>query len=148
MPPELVFDQGIGDLFVARVAGNGATGTLVEGLYYGSSVLGSLVVLVLGHSDCGAVKAAVASFPRDHKLEFVRLIFPAVKKARHIVEHAGGNPNDPEQVVPVATEQHVILGVQALRTSRFFKDTVHAGSLLIAGGVYDLETSRVNIVIQ
>jgi len=94
------------------------------------------------------VKAAVASFPKDHKLEFVKLIFPAVKKARKIVERAGGDPDDPEQVVPVATEQNVILGVEALRTSRFFKDAVRAGSLIIVGGVYDLATSRVNILIQ
>src|SRR5712671_6212850 len=84
VPPELVFDQGIGDVFVARVAGNGATGTLAESLYYGTSVLGSLVLFVLGHSDCGAVKAAVSSFPK-HDLEFVKLIFPAVKLARNIV---------------------------------------------------------------
>jgi carbonic anhydrase len=147
VPPELLFDQGIGDLFVARVAGNGANGTLTESLYYGTEHLDALVLFVLGHSDCGAVKAAVASFPR-HALEFVNLIFPAVKKARKIVKKAGGDPNDPTQVVPVATEQNVILGVQRLRKSKFFKKDVQAGTPLIAGGVYDLGTQQVNIVIQ
>jgi carbonic anhydrase len=147
VPPELVFDQGLGDLFVARVAGNGATGTLSESLYFGTSILGSLVLFVLGHTDCGAVKTAVATFP-SHKLEFVKLIFPAVVAARHIVEQGGGDPNDPNQVVPVATEQNVILEVQALRKSKFFKKMVEAGTLLIAGGVYDLATQRVNILIQ
>jgi carbonic anhydrase len=147
VPPELVFDQGLGDLFVARVAGNGATGTLSEGLYFGTSILGSLVLFVLGHTDCGAVKTAVTSFP-NHDLEFVKLIFPAVVAARRIVEQAGGDPNDANLVVPVATEQNVILEVKALRRSRFFRKMVQDGTLLIAGGVYDLATQRVNILIQ
>ena len=147
VPPELVFDQGIGDLFVARVAGNVATGTLTESLYYGTSHLGTLVLFVLGHTDCGAVKAAVESFP-SHKLEFVKLLFPAVKLARDIVKQRGGNPNDPAQVVPVATEQNVMLEVRALRKSSFFKEMVDEGTLLIAGGVYDLATQQVTILIQ
>lgn len=147
VPPELVFDQGIGDLFVARVAGNGATGTLAEGLYYGTSVLGALVLFVLGHSQCGAVEYAVTHFPQ-HELEFVNLIFPAVRRARCIVEQAGGDPNDPSQVIPVATDQNVILEVQGLRTSPFFKKMVDDGTLLVAGGVYDLKTQRVTILIR
>jgi carbonic anhydrase len=147
VPPELIFDQGLGDLFVARVAGNGATGTLSEGLYFGTSILGALVLFVLGHTDCGAVKTAVSTFPK-HDLEFVKLIFPAVVAARRIVKQGGGDPNDPNQVVPVATQQNVILEVQALRKSAFFKDMVDSGALLIAGGVYELPTQQVNILIQ
>ena len=146
VPPELIFDQGLGDLFVARVAGNAATGTLTEGLYYGTEVLGALVLFVLGHSGCGAVKAAVNNESRE--LEFVRLILPAVRVARKIVKKNGGNPNDPEQVIPVATQQNVILGVQALRQNPFFKNAVHHGTLLIAGGVYQLDTQQVKVVIQ
>jgi carbonic anhydrase len=141
----LVFDQGLGDLLVARVAGNGATGTLVEGLYYGRSVLGALVVFVLGHSECGAVKEAVDSFP-EHPFQFVQLIFPAVEEARRIVEQRGGNPDDPKQVIPVATVQNVILGVKRLRNGPLFDKMVDDGKLLITGGVYDLATQRVNIV--
>ena len=120
VPPNLVFDQGLGDLFVARVAGNGATGTLSEGLYYGTEVLGAMILFVLGHTKCGAVEEAVKSYP-THDLEFVQLIFPAVVEARTIVEQGGGDPNDPDQVIPVATEQNVILGVKELRESSFFK---------------------------
>ena len=147
VPPELVFDQGIGDLFVARVAGNGATGTLTESLYYGTDALRALVLFVLGHSECGAVKAAVTSFPR-HELQFARLLFPAVRLARRMVREAGGDPNDSKQVIPIATDQNVILEVQALRKSKFFKQMVSDGKLLIAGGVYDLGTQLVNILIQ
>jgi carbonic anhydrase len=147
VPPELLFDQGLGDLFVARVAGNGGNGTLTEGLYYGTEILGAPLLFVLGHSDCGAVKTAVTSYPK-HDLEFVRLIFPAVRKARKLVRQGGGDPTDPNQVIPVATDQNVIMEVQALRKSKFFKQAVADGTLLIAGGVYDLGTQQVNILIQ
>jgi len=144
VPPELVFDQGIGDLFAARVAGNGATGTLTEALYYGTSHLCAGLLFVLGHSDCGAVKAAVQSFPTGHKLEFVRLIYPAIKAARQIV----GPPYPEKAVIQETTKQNVILGVQALRTNKFFKPMVDDGTLLIAGGVYDLATYLVDVVIR
>jgi len=147
VPPELVFDQGIGDLFVARVAGNVATGTLSESLYYGTSHLCAGLIFVLGHSDCGAVKAAVASYP-SHHLEFVKLLFPAVMEARRIVEQEGGDPNDPKLVVPIATKQNVLDVVRDLRNSSFFKPMVDNGTLLIAGGVYDLGTYLVDVLIQ
>jgi carbonic anhydrase len=114
---------------------------------YGTGALGALVLFVLGHSECGAVKAAVASFPR-HQLQFARLLFPAVRLARRMVTEAGGDPNDSKQVIPIATDQNVILSVQALRESRFFRQMVSDGTLLIAGGVQDLKTQQVNILIQ
>ncbi|HET7102231.1 MAG TPA: carbonic anhydrase [Terriglobia bacterium] len=144
VPPELVFDQGIGDLFVARVAGNGSTGTLAESLYYGTSHLCAGLLFVLGHSDCGAVKEAVASFPKGHKLEFVRLIYPAIVAARKIV----GPPYAFDAVVTETIKQNVILGVRNLRVSPVFKPMVDNGTLLVAGGVYDLGTYLVTIVIQ
>lgn len=99
---------------MARVADNGTTGTLSESLYYGRSVLGSSVLFVPGLTDCGAVKTVVTSSFPSHELESVKLLFPAVQAARHMVAQAGGNPNDPNQVIPVTTEQNVILEVQLL----------------------------------
>lgn len=134
--PELVFDQGIGDLFVARVAGNCAGGTLTESLYYGTKeqYLGALTLFVLGHSDCGAVKAAIASYP-GRSFEFAELIYPAVEAAISL----GGNPNDLKTFIPLVTEQNVILGVKVLQ------EDLELQGLLITGGVYDLATSQVNI---
>jgi carbonic anhydrase len=136
VPPELLFDQGIGDLFVARVAGNCAGGTLTESLYYGTKeqYLGALMLFVLGHSDCGAVKAAIASYPGP-TFEFAELIYPAVAAAISL----GGNPNDLKTFIPLVTEQNVILGVQIL------KEDPELQGLLVTGGVYDLATSRVSI---
>ena len=136
VPPELLFDQGVGDLFVARVAGNCAEGTLTESLYYGTKeqYLGALILFVLGHSDCGAVKAAIASYPEE-TFHFAKLIYPAVEAALDL----GGNREDLKTFIPLVTEQNVILGVQIL------KDDPELHGLLITGGVYDLATSQVNI---
>ena len=140
VPPELIFDQGLGDLFSARVAGNCAGGTLTESLYYGTKdqYLGAFVLFVLGHSDCGAVKAAIAAYqsadPKD-TFKFAKLIYPAVRTAINL----GGNPNDLKTFIPLVTEQNVILGVQRLR------EDPELQGLQITGGVYNLATSRVNI---
>ena len=144
VPPELIFDQGLGDLVVARVAGNTASGRLIDSLLYGTSNLGTPVLFVLGHSACGAVTTAVNSFPNNHSLQFVNLIFPAVKQARVVVKNNGGNPNDPTQVIPVATNQNVLITVDRLR--RQFSSQVNAGTLLVAGGVYDLGTQLVRVL--
>ncbi len=144
VPPELIFDQGLGDLFVARVAGNTASGRLIDSLLYGTSNLGTPVLFVLGHSVCGAVTTAVNSYPKNHSLQFVNLIFPAVKRARAVVKQNGGNPNDPTQVIPIATNQNVLITVDRLRKQ--FKSQVNAGALLVAGGVYDLGTQLVTVL--
>ncbi|MEO6965947.1 MAG: carbonic anhydrase [Acidobacteriaceae bacterium] len=125
----------------ARVAGNCAHGTLTESLYYGTKdqYLGAFILFVLGHSDCGAVKAAIASHQSDDPddtFEFAKYIYPAVEAAINL----GGNPDDLKTFVPLVTEQNVILGVQVLR-----KDPELQG-LQISGGVYNLATSRVNIL--
>jgi carbonic anhydrase len=137
VPPELVFDQGIGDLFVGRVAGNCAEGTLTESLYYGTKdqYLGALILFVLGHSDCGAVIAATKSFPSLDTFQFATLIYPAIRAAIA----AGGNPSDPATFVPLVTKLNVILGVGVLQADPELE------GLLITGGVYDLATSQVNI---
>lgn len=144
--PELIFDQGLGDLFVARVAGNTSTGKLAESLYFGTHNLGAKVLFVMGHSECGAVKAAVESFPEPHPFTFVQLIYPAVRKARQIVQQNGGNPNDPAQVVPVAIDQNVLLVANVLRQE--FSDLIEAGSLSVAGGRYDLSNQQVTVLTQ
>jgi carbonic anhydrase len=144
VPPELIFDQGLGDLFVARVAGNTASGRLVDSLLYGTDNLGTPILFVLGHSLCGAVTAAVNSFPKNHSLQFVNLIHPAVKRARATVKKNGGDPNDPAQVIPIATNQNVLITVDRLR--KHFKRQVDSGTLMIAGGVYDLATQLVTVL--
>lgn len=152
VPPELLFDQGIGDLFVARVAGNSVVPILEDSLAYGTAHLHAMVLFVLGHSLCGAVTAAVNSYlqnPHHPKARFAfePPIYPAVKVAQQIVESQGGDPNNPAQLVPVATDQHVILTAQYLASIDPFEDLINKNELLIKGGRYDLDTQKVVILI-
>jgi len=145
VPPELIFDQGLGDLFVVRVAGNSDTLVGVQSLAYGVDHLGALALLVLGHQKCGAVKAAVEAYPRPAEA-FVSIIYPAVRKARIIVRQSGGNPNDPNQVLPVAINQHALLTAARLSSKQPFRNLVKQGALAIAAGVYSLDTQAVTML--
>lgn len=147
VPPELIFDQGLGDLFVARVAGNSASGKLIESLLFGTNNLGAPLIFVLGHSSCGAINAAVAAVRRrqQHPFEFVELIRPAVRTARHKVKQGGGDPDDDTKVIPLAVDENVILNVNRLRKK--YQAQIKAGTLAVAGGRYDLSNQEVTILV-
>jgi carbonic anhydrase len=135
VPPEIIFDQGLGDLFVVRVAGNVATDTEIGSLEYGAEHLHIPLLLVLGHESCGAVTAAVQGGPPEgHIAALVELIKPAVDKTR-------GLPGDP---VANAVRTNVELVVKQLRSSTpLLSELVAHGKLKIVGGVYSLETGKV-----
>lgn len=135
VPPEIIFDQGLGDLFVVRVAGNVATDTEIGSLEYGAEHLHIPLLVVLGHESCGAVTAAVQGGPPEgHIAALVDLIKPAVEKTR-------GLPGDP---VANAVRTNVELVVKQLRASTpILSELVAHGKLKIVGGVYSLETGKV-----
>jgi carbonic anhydrase len=134
VPPEIIFDQGLGDLFVVRVAGNVASDTELGSLEYGAEHLHIPVLIVLGHESCGAVTAAVQGGAEAHIAALVNLIKPAVEKTR-------GQSGDP---VANAVRANVQLVVQQLRTSTpILAELVAHGKLKVVGGVYSLETGKV-----
>jgi carbonic anhydrase len=135
VPPEIIFDQGLGDLFVVRVAGNVATDTEIGSLEYGAEHLHIPLLVVLGHESCGAVTAAVQGGPPEgHIAALVELIKPAVEKTR-------GLPGDP---VANAVRANVEMVVKQLRASEpTLSELVAHGKLKIVGGVYSLETGKV-----
>src|SRR5215831_4811304 len=135
VPPEIIFDQGLGDLFVVRVAGNVATDTEIGSLEYGAEHLHIPLLVVLGHESCGAVTAAVQPGEAEgHIKALVDLIKPAVEKSR-------GQPGDP---VNNAVRANVQLVVQQLRTSTpVLAELVAQGKLKIVGGVYSLKSGQV-----
>jgi len=143
--PELMFDQGIGDLFVVRVAGNvisGAGATIKGSVEYAVAELGVSLVMVLGHSGCGAVKSALKHIDAHDALpgainELVNLIKPAVTKT-------SGQPGDPLQN---AIKANVEIGVERLRNLEpILASSVKEGKVNVVGGVYDLRTGRVMIL--
>lgn len=135
VPPEIIFDQGLGDLFVVRVAGNVATDTEIGSLEYGAEHLHIPLLVVLGHESCGAVTAAVQGGEAEgHISALVNLIRPAVDKSR-------GMPGDR---IANAVRINVQMVVQQLRSSTpVLSELVAHGKLKIVGGVYSLETGKV-----
>jgi len=141
VPPEIVFDAGLGELFVVRVAGNTADQAAVGSVEYAVEHLGARLVMVLGHEQCGAVKAAVdsvesASEPAGHLPAVVDPIKPAVEK----VLGQGGD------VLGRAVHENVKEVVERLRTSEpILAHEVHEAHLKIVGAVYDLKTGKVTV---
>jgi carbonic anhydrase len=138
--PEIIFNQGLGDIFVVRVAGNVATVTERASLEYGAAVLKSPLIVVMGHSSCGAVKAAIdltngQSFPGDIQ-NLATLIEPAAKAAK-------GQSGD---WTTNATLENVRATVQTLQASPVLSDLLKSGSLKIVGAYYQLDSGIVTFL--
>jgi len=143
--PELVFDQGVGDLFVVRVAGNTVSGkgpSLNGSLEFAVAELGVRLIMVLGHEACGAVKSAVAHIDANDELPgsirgLVDLMRPAAASVR-------GKPGDKLQN---AIEANVRENVKRLKTlDPILSEMVKSGDLKIVGGVYDLKSGLVRML--
>lgn len=142
--PELAFDEGQGDLFVTRVAGNFVTPAILASLEYGVAVLKTPLIFVLGHTSCGAIGAAVkavtddATFP-GHIQSLATELAPAVLKAKK----SGAN-----DLVNAATLENVRLNVAKLAGSTpILRRAVREGHLKVAGGIYDLKTGKVERLV-
>jgi carbonic anhydrase len=140
-PSEYIFDQGVGDLFVVRNAGNSSDDLAEQSLAYAVEVLHVPVVVVMGHQSCGAVTGAVDTYPASAP-RFISVIYDAVKQARDIIVRRGGSPDDKRALTAETINQHVILEVQKLVQTHPFKEMIAAGKLKVVGGRYDLESSR------
>jgi carbonic anhydrase len=143
VPPEIIFDQGVGDLFVSRDAGNVVSDYGLASFEFAVTNLGVPLILVLGHSGCGAVATALtASTGRrelpGHLPELVKAIEPAI-----ITTH-GRHPGD---FLAASIEENVRLGMKRLKTkSQIIGKAVEAGNVAIAGGLYDLKTGAVTLI--
>jgi carbonic anhydrase len=141
VPPEIVFDEGIGDLFPVRVAGNTATDDIVLGsIEYGAAILNCVLLVVLGHEECGAVKAAVDLVTKGtavpgHINGVVEPIVPAVEAVR-----AGPDAD----IVHAAMRENVRRQVELLRTSQpILAPLVEQRKLNVVGAEYALRTGAV-----
>jgi carbonic anhydrase len=135
VPPEIIFDQGIGDLFVIRVAGNiGVDGTTLGSLEFAVSALQIPLLMVLGHEQCGGVKAAVDVVVErtgvyGHLVHLVRPIVPAVEAAR---------AKNPDDLIDAAVKENVRQQVAALAQA--------FPAATVVGAQYDLHSGRVELV--
>jgi carbonic anhydrase len=143
LSPEVIFDQGIGDLFVVRVAGNTAADpVLIGSMEYSVLTFGSVLLMVLGHTECGAVKAAVDVVTKGETVpgELNAVVEPIVP-AVHAVQ---GQPAD--EIVDAAIDENVKLTQQGLAQVPTFADAVQTGKLEIVGYEYQLKTGKVEPV--
>lgn len=143
--PELIFDQGVGDLFVVRVAGNivsGAGPTVKGSIEYAVAELGVRLIVVLGHSQCGAVKAAIEHIDANDKLP--GSIGALIDPIRVAVTTAKGRPGDKlENVIKANVEK----GVERLKgLDPIVSKVAKSGELKVVGAVYELSTGKVEVV--
>ncbi|HYX14142.1 MAG TPA: carbonic anhydrase [Nostoc sp.] len=137
VPAEIVFDQGIGDIFDIRIAGNIATPEAIGSIEYAVVLLASPLLMVMGHERCGAVTAAVQNQSLLGDIgTFVKAIKPAVEKVK-------SQSGDAVENAVVANVQYQI---ERLKRSQLLTEQVRSGKLKIVGGRYDLDTGRVNII--
>ncbi|WP_295832808.1 carbonic anhydrase family protein [uncultured Winogradskyella sp.] len=145
VPVETVLDQAIGDIFVARVAGNFENVDILGSLEYSCKVAGSKLVFVLGHESCGAVKAACDGVELGNITEMLDNIMPAVKKSAIEVDGEANSSNS--QFVTKTVENNVLLTIDRIREkSQILSEMEDNGEIKIVGGVYSLETGKVNML--
>lgn len=141
VPPELVFDQTVGQLFVVRTAGQVIDEAARGSITYGVDVLKAPLVVVLGHSGCGAVEAAIASIQGDpipgYAYRFAEGIGPAVQRVI----------DEPGDLLDNAIRANIEMGVDQLRTAEpDLAAAVSSGQITVAGAFYDLASGEVSFL--
>lgn len=145
VPVELIFDQTIGDVFVARVAGNFENTDILGSMEYSCKVAGSKLVLVLGHESCGAVKAACDHVELGNITAMLDNIQPAVKKSE--AEISGVHDSSNLEFVNQTIENNVLLTIERIREkSPILKDMEATGEIKIVGGVYHISSGKVTML--
>lgn len=145
VPVETVLDQAIGDVFVARVAGNFENTDILGSLEYSCNVAGSKLILVLGHESCGAVKAACDGVELGNITAMLENIMPAVRKSADEIEGEANSSN--KEFVAKTVENNVRLTMDRIREkSPILKEMEENGEIAIVGGVYSLHTGKVEML--
>jgi len=143
VPVEDVFDRGIGDIFVARVAGNFVNEDILGSMEFATKVSGSKLILVLGHEHCGAVKAAVD----DVKLGNITPMLEKIKPAVESVEYSGDRTSKNAEFVHMVCESNVHLTIEQIREdSPIIKEMEDNGEVKIVGAVYDMDNGEVTFL--
>ena len=136
-PSEIIFDQGLGDLFVCRVAGNLATPEEIGSLEFGTLVLGAKVLVVVGHERCGAVSATIKGAQVPGQIgSLIDAIKPAVESSK---DQAGDKLEN-------AVKANVRLQAKRLKASPVISKLIAENKLKVVGGYYDLDTGTVTIL--
>jgi carbonic anhydrase len=140
VPPEIVFDQGIGDLFVVRVAGNVVDTDDLGSLEYATKVVGSKLILVMGHTSCGAVKGAID----DVKLGNLTFL---LEKIRPVIAASGPGTSHDAAYVDKVAQSNVRQTIREIREkSPIIRELADSGKIGLAGAMYDVATGKVTFL--
>ena len=140
--PELVFDQGIGDIFSARIAGNFANTDIIGSFEFATLLAGARAIVVLGHTECGAIKGACDGAQLGNLTHTLSNLAPAVYA---VTEVEGGRSSANAAYVQAVADENVRLTVEALtERSAVLRELVEDGKLEIVGAMYDVATGEVD----
>lgn len=138
---ELIFDQGLGDIFSTRIAGNIANEDILGSMEYACKVAGSKLVVVLGHSKCGAINGACAGVKMGNLTGLLDKVTPSIEEVKK--EQPDALPSDAEFVEAVSHYNIIHTMDAILERSEVLKELYEAGEIGIVGGYYNVETGEV-----
>ncbi|MEH6511477.1 MAG: carbonic anhydrase family protein [Maribacter arcticus] len=144
VPVEDVFDKGIGDIFVARVAGNFINDDILGSMEFATKVAGAKLILVLGHENCGAIHAAIDGAELGQITKMLKNIEPAVKMS---TKSEGPRSSKNRLLVHEVSENNVRVAInKIIKDSPLLKEMMNNGEIDIKGAVYDMDTGVVNFL--
>ncbi len=144
VPPEIIFDSGIGELFVVRVAGEVAGDQVLGSIEYAAAHLHTPLLLVLGHTDCGAVTAAVSGAGEEGHIGSVLCeLCEAVEASKNSCTEGDGE----DEIILAAVKENALMIARRMRASEpILKKLVDNGSLLVVTALYDISSGSVSIL--
>jgi carbonic anhydrase len=145
-PTELLFDQALGDVFSVRLAGNIASDKAIGSLEFATKYLGAKLILVMGHTSCGAVKAACDDFKDGHIGEIINFIKPSIRHEKSVVvadERCSKNPDFVEKINALNVRHQI---ETIIRQSDIVDQMLENHEVGIVGAIYDLATGKVNFL--
>jgi carbonic anhydrase len=145
--PEIVLDQGLGDLFVIRVAGNVLEPSIVGSIEYSVEHLGSKLVLVLGHSSCGGVKAALAAHGKPEAAkELGPNLAALVAHIEPALAHIPAGTPESDRVAAAVRENAALVARELPEQSKILEEAIHSGKVAVVAAVYHLDTGEVEFL--
>ena len=134
VPPEIIFDQGFGNIFVSRIAGNVEDANVLGGMEYATKIIESKLIVVMGHNKCGAVKGAIDDAELGNLTQLVEQIKPAIT----------GDKSNPDKMLDETARNNVKLTIdKILKNSQVIAGLVKEGKVKIVGAYYDISTGKV-----
>lgn len=145
-PVELLFDQALGDIFSVRLAGNIASDKAIGSLEFSTKYLGSKLIVVMGHTSCGAVKAACDDFRDGHIGEIINFIKPSIRHEKTVKKAEKRTSKNDEFVekINALNVKHQIDTI--IRQSDIVDEMLNDKQIAIAGAIYDIATGKVNFL--